>query len=70
LCATATWNESEIDFGLTELRSCSRDANVAGLCEFTAAAERVTVDSGDDRNRGVVDGFVDPWVLAGLALLD
>jgi len=67
-CRRPPGHDAEIDFGLADLCLLVGDANVAGLDEFTATAEGVAVDAGDNRDRTVVDALVYPRALARLAL--
>ena len=50
----------EVDFRPAEEGVAGDDAEVAGQREFAAAADRVAVDRGDDREAGLLELAVDP----------
>jgi hypothetical protein len=48
LGSAVTWNQSEVDLGLTELRILAGDENVAGHRDLTAASECKPIDRHDN----------------------
>ena len=64
LRAAVAGNESELHLGLAELGVVAGQSHGAGHGEFAAAAERESVDAGDDRLAQVLDGVDD-----GLSLM-
>ena len=57
LRAAGAGNDAEHHFGLADPGVLGRDAEVAGLRDLEAAAERVAVNRGDERLGGVLDAL-------------